>query len=148
MGFGLVTRFIDNFFTRLVTKLHCYTHTSVLSVTASNRRCLVTDPTDGDSSSFVLTSLLSGEYPATELLSTANPQLITELSHSPANHFSSLHSTEPHSAGLGSWLYSIEADPTENIRFHCNFVVYVSFPQELVYRVVTNKRLFLLAIVA
>jgi hypothetical protein len=76
----------------------------------------------------VLTSLLPGEFPATELLSTVisiiAPSLLslpcrarlnckssTELSHSITT---SLPSTELHSAGLESSLYSLGADPTEN----------------------------------
>jgi hypothetical protein len=34
--------------------------------------------------------------------------------HSPTDYFTLLHSTELHSAGLGSTLYSLGADPTEN----------------------------------
>jgi hypothetical protein len=49
---------------------------------AFTSRFLVTDLNNGDSSASMLTSLLSGEY------------LATELSHSPIIYFTSLHSTE------------------------------------------------------
>jgi hypothetical protein len=79
--------------------VHSYTHSSVLFVTASNSRCLVSDSTDWDSSSFVLMSLLSSEYPKTELLSTDNWTLTNQLLHSD---------------GLGFSMYSLGAVPTEN----------------------------------
>jgi hypothetical protein len=46
----------------------CYTHSSVLSLTVSTSRFPVMDLSNRDSCASVLTSLLSSEYPTTELL--------------------------------------------------------------------------------
>jgi hypothetical protein len=84
-----------------------------------------------DSSASALTSLLSGEYPATELfvISTVAPPLFslhcearlnwTLVTHQPTT---SLQSTELHSPGLGYSLYSFGANPTENIILHWNWL--------------------------
>jgi hypothetical protein len=68
-------------------------------------------------SSQLWTQLLDHLFSAifTELDWTTNSQL-NSLTHQPITslHFTSLHSTEVHSAGLGSSLYSLGADPTED----------------------------------
>jgi hypothetical protein len=78
---------------------HCYTHSSVLSLLQSPVfHCLVMDPTDRDSSSCMLTSLLSCECLATELFVT--------------NHFASIDWTVLSRPGVLA--YSLGADYTEN----------------------------------
>jgi hypothetical protein len=70
----------------------------------------------------------------------------------PPHGISSLHST-----GLGSLLHSLGADQTENtaskgssivVMNGCLVIIRISFPRERVYRAVTEKCMFLVAIVA
>jgi hypothetical protein len=57
---------------------HTKTQQCSQSATVSNSRCLVTDPTDRDSSFSVLKPLVSGELPATKL-TLSESQLLTLL---------------------------------------------------------------------
>jgi hypothetical protein len=174
-----VTWFIDHSNIRLATTLyssllrartraHTHTHTHTQPVTVSNSRFLVTNPTDGDSLSSVLTSLLSGEYPATELFSTVNstiaPSLLSALAELdsitnpqmnslPQQPAVLLHSTELPISRPGV-LYYLGAHPTENTASNspsivvmggCLAIARISFPREHVYRAVTQKRLCLSA---
>jgi hypothetical protein len=115
---------LDSHNSELHVTVHSYTHTSVLSVAVSNSRCLVTDLHNEESPASVLTSLLSGENPATEL----------------------------HSAGLGSSLYSLGADPTENTDLNSPSIVVMDGCPAIARisltcsRAVIKQRLFLLAI--
>lgn len=150
MGFGVVIRFIDHFnITCDYTSQFTVTDTLVLSVYyISNSRCLLTDPPDGDSSFSVLMSLLLGKYPATELAST--DFFPTELSHLPTKYFTSLHSTELHSASLGPLLYRFRRETTENSpqkSFYCQQYKDV-ISTGMCLLTATKQCMFLLAIAA
>jgi hypothetical protein len=75
MGFGFMNRFIDHLYTPLTTESN-YIAFALYKITrahakssqfAFTSRFQVTDINNEDSPASVLTSLLSGEYPATEL---------------------------------------------------------------------------------
>jgi hypothetical protein len=79
-GFGLDVEFIDHLYIQLVTTSNYSTianlHSSQItkaqakpSQSAFTSRFLVTDFNNGDSSTSMLTSLLSGEYPTSEVCS-------------------------------------------------------------------------------
>jgi hypothetical protein len=76
------------------------------------------------------------------------------LTHSATNYFTSLHSTELYSTGLGSSLYSLGTGPTASdsssifVMDGCLAIVRITFPWESVYRAVTKQRMFFLAIIA
>jgi hypothetical protein len=87
--------------------------------------------------------------------STEMPSL--NWTHSPINYFISLHSTKLPSAGLGSSIYRLAADPTENTASNsssiaviggCLAIARISVPRERVYRAAAKQRIFLLPIVA
>jgi hypothetical protein len=79
-----MTRFIDHFNKRLVNVSNYNANLHILQInrahaipfqSAFTSRFLVTDLNNGDTSASVLTSLLSGKYPTTELLlQLTNPQ--------------------------------------------------------------------------
>jgi hypothetical protein len=102
-------------------------------------------------------SLLSGEHPVTELLSTVNstkaPSLLslpwrarlncqtsTELTHSPNNFFTQLNRI----ARIVFFLTPWHGPHRKHSRFHSNCIVCISFPRERVYRAVAQKRTFVI----
>jgi hypothetical protein len=78
------------------------------------------------------TNWVSGWRPFHTIRLTFNWQMTIELSHTPTSYFTSFHSTDLHSAGLGSSLYSLGKDPIGNTVIQ--FPRAYSFPRERVYR--------------
>jgi hypothetical protein len=67
-------------------------HAKPQSFIVLHSRCLVTDLNNWDSSSSVLTSLLSGKYPTTELSITSSPQLTSRQFHGTDHVENTVHS--------------------------------------------------------